>query len=111
MSVAVFIYAFLLFFVLTPGILLTLPPKGSKMVVAAVHAVVFAIVWVLTSKLLWHATSKVSEGVGLLRGPDSDDSKTYYGGPYYTAGSWFDVNSLDFYRNPSKYVSLDLLSQ
>jgi hypothetical protein len=34
----------LLFFVLTPGILLSLPPGGSKMVVAATHAVVFAIV-------------------------------------------------------------------
>jgi hypothetical protein len=55
MSIAIFIYAFLLFFVLTPGILLSLPPKGSKMVVAAVHALVFAIVWILTSKYVWMA--------------------------------------------------------
>ena len=34
----------LLFFILTPGILLSLPPGGSKMVVAATHAVVFAVV-------------------------------------------------------------------
>ena len=34
----------LLFFVLTPGILLSLPPGGSKMTVAAVHAIVFAVV-------------------------------------------------------------------
>jgi hypothetical protein len=34
----------LLFFVLTPGIVLSLPPGGSPMVVAATHAIVFAIV-------------------------------------------------------------------
>ena len=53
--VVLFVYVFLLFFVLTPGVLITLPPKASKMVVAAVHAVVFAIVWALTHKLVWHA--------------------------------------------------------
>lgn len=34
----------LLFFVLTPGVLLSLPPGGSLYVVAATHAVVFALV-------------------------------------------------------------------
>jgi hypothetical protein len=34
----------LLFFVLSPGILLSLPPGGSKITVAATHAVVFAVV-------------------------------------------------------------------
>jgi len=57
MNVVMFIYAFLLFFVLTPGVLLTLPPKGSKMVVAGVHALVFAIVWTLTHKMVWMATT------------------------------------------------------
>jgi len=57
MSIAMFIYAFLLFFVLTPGVLLSLPPKGSKMVVAGVHALVFAIVWQITHKMVWKATS------------------------------------------------------
>jgi hypothetical protein len=33
----------LLFFVLTPGLLLRLPPGGSQMVVAATHALVFAV--------------------------------------------------------------------
>jgi hypothetical protein len=57
-----FIYAFLLFFVLTPGVLVYLPPKGSKMVVAAVHALVFAIVWTFTNKLVWKATAGLFEG-------------------------------------------------
>lgn len=33
----------LLFFLLTPGVLVSLPPGGTKLVVAATHAVVFAI--------------------------------------------------------------------
>jgi hypothetical protein len=62
MSIPMFIYAFLLFFVLTPGVLVYLPPKGGKMVVAAVHALVFAIVWTLTNKLVWKATVGLFEG-------------------------------------------------
>lgn len=52
MSWILFVYAAVLFFVLTPGILLSLPPKGKKMTVAAVHAVVFAVVWGLTHKFV-----------------------------------------------------------
>jgi len=44
----------LLFFVLTPGVLVSLPPKGSKLVVAATHAVVFALAFHLTHKLVWN---------------------------------------------------------
>jgi hypothetical protein len=63
MNVAMFVYAFLLFFVLTPGILLSLPPKGSKVVVALTHAFVFALVWHFTNKMVWKATSKMFEGM------------------------------------------------
>ena len=34
----------ILFFLLTPGVLLSLPPGGGLYVVAATHAVVFALV-------------------------------------------------------------------
>jgi len=44
----------LLFFVLTPGVLVSLPPKGSKFVVAATHAVVFALAFHLIHKLFWN---------------------------------------------------------
>jgi hypothetical protein len=47
------IYTAVLFYVLTPGILLSLPPKGSKMVVAATHALVFALVYKLTHRAAW----------------------------------------------------------
>jgi len=46
----------MLFFILTPGIAVTIPPKSSKNIVALVHALVFATVWHFTHKLVWHAT-------------------------------------------------------
>jgi uncharacterized membrane protein len=49
------LYAAALFFVLTPGVVLSLPVGGSKMTVALTHAVVFAAVWALTHKLVWKA--------------------------------------------------------
>jgi len=49
-----FLFSALLFFVLTPGILLSLPPNSGKYVVALVHALVFALVWSLTHKLVWN---------------------------------------------------------
>jgi hypothetical protein len=47
------LYVFFMFFVLTPGILLKLPPTGSKITVALVHAAVFALVFHLTHKMVW----------------------------------------------------------
>jgi hypothetical protein len=79
MSIALFVYAFLLFFVLTPGILLSLPPKGSKIVVALTHAFVFALVWHFTHKLVWRSTQ------GLFEGMDSNSNKNTPGSDTYTA--------------------------
>ena len=42
-----------LFFVLTPGILTTLPRGGSKTTVALTHAVIFALVYHFTHKAVW----------------------------------------------------------
>jgi hypothetical protein len=46
----IFIFSVLLFFVLTPGVLLRLPPNGSKYVVALVHGLVFALLFTLSLK-------------------------------------------------------------
>jgi hypothetical protein len=43
-----------LFFALTPGVLVTLPPKGKIYAVAAVHALIFALIYHLVHKLVWH---------------------------------------------------------
>jgi hypothetical protein len=56
MNLYVSLYLALLFVVLTPGVLLSLPPGGSKLVVALTHGVVFAVVYHLTHKAVWNAT-------------------------------------------------------
>lgn len=60
MNWLVSIYIALLFFILTPGVLLSLPPKGSKMVVAATHAIVFALVFHFTGKMVWQASMSMT---------------------------------------------------
>lgn len=51
-----FLFTAVLFFLLTPGILVTLPPKSSKYVVAIVHGIVFALIWCFTCKLVSNLT-------------------------------------------------------
>jgi hypothetical protein len=63
MNWAVTVYAAILFFVLTPAVLVRLPPKGGKFTVAAVHAVVFALIFHFTHKLVW----QLSMGMGMPR--------------------------------------------
>jgi len=53
MSLLVSLYAAILFFVLVPGVLLSIPRRGSKLVVAAVHALVFGLIYHFTHKLVW----------------------------------------------------------
>lgn len=62
MNAWMILYIAVLFFVLTPGILLSLPSGGSKTTVAAVHALVFAIVFHFTHKFVWNATKSVRFG-------------------------------------------------
>jgi len=53
MNFVVALYAAILFFILSPNVLLRLPPKGSTKVVAAVHAVVFGLILLFTCKFVW----------------------------------------------------------
>ena len=70
--VAVFVAV--LFFVLTPGILLSLPPGGSKVAVAATHAVVFALVFHLSHKKVMSYLDGGYEGfVSCADDPDDED--------------------------------------
>lgn len=39
-----------LFVVLTPGVVIRLPPGGSQLVAAVTHAVVFVLAWKLLTK-------------------------------------------------------------
>jgi hypothetical protein len=49
------LFTAVLFFVLTPGILLSLPPNASFVQKAMFHAIVFAVVYHFTHKLAWKA--------------------------------------------------------
>jgi hypothetical protein len=47
------LYTALLFFLLSPTVFLKLPANGSTKKVAAVHAVIFALIWQFTHKMVW----------------------------------------------------------
>jgi uncharacterized membrane protein len=55
---AMAIYAAVLFYLLTPGVLLSLPAGGSRTTVALTHAVVFGLVWHFTHKAVWGLVGK-----------------------------------------------------
>ena len=53
MNLFSFFYMIVLFVALTPGVLLTLPKKNTKLIyIALTHGTIFAIVWVLYKKYL-----------------------------------------------------------
>ena len=56
MNVWMSLFVAVLFFVLTPGVLVRLPPGSTKWVVAATHAAVFALVYHFSHKAVWNAT-------------------------------------------------------
>lgn len=64
----------LLFVVLTPGVLLRLPPGGSKLTVAVVHGVVFALVYHFTHHAAY-AMLGGREGVDKTLHKKKDDKK------------------------------------
>ena len=54
------LYVAVLFVALTPGVLLRLPPKGSLLTVAIVHALVFSLVIYLTSSYVRGLAASIS---------------------------------------------------
>jgi hypothetical protein len=59
MNLAMAVFVALLFVALTPGVLVSLPPGGSKLVVAGTHGVVFALIYCMTHKAVWNATKNL----------------------------------------------------
>jgi len=58
MNIVLFIIFVLLFVVLTPGIVVSLPPKSSKLITAITHGFIFALIWVVVNKFLWKAITR-----------------------------------------------------
>jgi hypothetical protein len=55
-NIVIFLFCILLFFLLTPDILLPKPIKTNKYVITLVHALLFALILQLTHKLFWNIT-------------------------------------------------------
>lgn len=74
MNVIMTLFTALLFVLLVPGVVLSLPPKGSLLTKAVVHGLVFALVYHFTHGMVWHwsvgSTSgfRVSEGFAVDKG-------------------------------------------
>ena len=62
MNILFTVYVFILFFVLTPGILITLPRKSSKMIVSLVHGLIFASILTLSGHYVWKLSNSIFEG-------------------------------------------------
>ena len=62
MNVVFSIFVFVLFFVLTPGVLLRLPLKGSKTIVTVVHGLIFAVLLSVSGHLFWKYKKNLFEG-------------------------------------------------
>jgi len=60
MNLAVALYAAILFFILSPNVLLRLPPNGSKFTVAFVHALVFGVLLYFTAGFVWRMSMTLS---------------------------------------------------
>jgi hypothetical protein len=75
MNWAVAVYSAILFFVLSPGVLLRLPSNGSKLTVAGVHAVVFGLLLYFTAGFVWRASLSLSVPHVRKEGLDMPNSK------------------------------------
>lgn len=63
MNIVFSVFVFVLFFVLTPGVLLRLPSKGSKTMVALVHGLIFAIILAVSGHFFWKYKKTIFEGL------------------------------------------------
>jgi hypothetical protein len=75
MNLVVAIYSAILFFVLSPGVLLRLPSNGSKLTVAGVHALVFAVILYFTAGYIWRFSMSLSHPVTRKEGMEGSEEK------------------------------------
>lgn len=59
MSLICSLYVAILFFLLTPGVLLRIPKGGSKYAVAGLHALIFGVILFLTRKFVWRLSASL----------------------------------------------------
>jgi hypothetical protein len=71
------LYVAVLFFILTPAILVRLPPKAGKFTVAGFHAVVFGLILHFTGKTVWNFARNLE---GFQEGNTKCNSNSKYTG-------------------------------
>ncbi len=59
MGIVMFLYFAALFYLLTPGVLITLPEGASQRTVQLTHAAVFAVVVLFTKGYVWKWAQKL----------------------------------------------------
>jgi len=75
MNIVFSVFVFVLFFVLTPGVLLRLPSKGSKTTVALVHGLIFAIILAVSGHFFWKYGNRIFEGATTKKENSTPGSK------------------------------------
>lgn len=76
MNLVLFVVLVALFVVLTPGVLVYLPPKQSKLVTALTHGVIFAVIWTIIHKPLMHLSRNFHFMEGLDNKNDTKKDST-----------------------------------
>jgi hypothetical protein len=59
----------ILFIALTPGVIISLPPEGSKLTTAVVHGIIFSIIWMFIYRII----NNIYEGFENVIGPCGND--------------------------------------
>jgi hypothetical protein len=77
MNVTVLVFSVVLFFLLSPGILVTLPKNGSKMTIAAVHALVFGLVFYFSNEFVGQLSEGFREGKRVANSEEASQAKKY----------------------------------
>jgi len=83
MNILTALFSGILFFILTPNILLRLPKNGSKFTVAAVHAVVFGFILYFVQGFVYRMSLRI-EGFSdeqCTEGTNEDDGQYYLENP------------------------------
>jgi hypothetical protein len=61
MNALTFIYVFILFYILTPGVLITLPKKISRILAALIHGLIFTVILAITYRPIYKLSTRLFE--------------------------------------------------
>lgn len=80
MYILLFIYLIVAFIAFVPGVLFTLPIKGSKLMVTFAHAILFALVWSILHKSTVKLASMLNIHIGgdmmeAMEGEEEEDDE------------------------------------